>query len=239
MKRRKRPNAGGKSLPKGAATINKASGRGPKSSSKSDRTSRKIGRPRQSLRKKDAAATMCERPEEIQDVFEYAAAEVPYLPVPNASTKKEFLKNASRVYLETHSSKNSRRGRPSEEAFALMVIEPLSDQLGRQPTRTEIIAALRTRHLSMNTSRKYAKLYDLTLRGLNRLTQAERQWLAKTMGSESLSPQWWRARPRRLLGETIRTIFRLPLEDLLRLRVESEARRVRVNEQLRQESPGW
>lgn len=126
---------------------------------------------------------MCERPEEIQDVFDYVAAEVPYLPVPNASTKKEFLKNASRVYRKPTVVRIAGAADPLREAFPLMVIEPLSDLLGRQPTRTEIIAALRTRHLSMNTSRKYAKLYDLTLRGLNRLTKAERQWLARPWGA--------------------------------------------------------
>ena len=115
---------------------------------------------------------------------------VRHLSVPDASSLVVFLKQAKKVYRETHNL-NRRRGRRSEEALAIKNLNTLSDELGRQPTRGQMVTALMKLNLSKNTAHKYARLYRLSKQHGTRFSKADRQWLCKNFGSESLSQLWW------------------------------------------------
>jgi hypothetical protein len=159
--------------------------------------SKEEGRRRQSnLEPKDdnvidrVVASATESSEIIRQVNEYRLAHPPMLSVPDASSEKEFIKKAKQVYREAHSP-HKKRGRGSEESDAIMCLAKLPVESAKSPTQGEMVKALIKLKLSKNTAYKYAKLYGLSRRGPSRFTDKDRQWLAKNMGRESLTQEWW------------------------------------------------
>lgn len=123
----------------------------------------------------------------------YRAAHPIFLSVPDAWTENEFIENAKQVYRSAHIH-NRKRGRRSEEGFAIHNLIKLSHELGLQPTQGAMIKSLMKLNLSKNTAGRYArlyKLYCLSRQDIVRFSQADQQWLCKEFGSESLSPAWW------------------------------------------------
>jgi hypothetical protein len=99
--------------------------------------------------------------EVLRRVSEDRAAHPPIIPVPDAESLKEFLKNARKAYKNAHPGK---RGPKFAEGKALAWIARLEHELKRQPTRKEIIARLTDdkncpNTVSERTAEKIAKLY--------------------------------------------------------------------------------
>ena len=94
----------------------------------------------------DIFATINEQIEKAQKVADWVAAHPPCLSVPDASTEKEFVEKAKQVYREAHIPVLKRGPRP-KEAFAIDQLNYLSEELGRQPKKNEMIKRLTNRDL--------------------------------------------------------------------------------------------
>jgi hypothetical protein len=224
-----------------------AKGRKPRSAAKTPGSVEKV-------RSKDDAfvdkivATAMEGTEILEKVTAYRASHPTYLSVLDAQNEKDFIKNAKKVYRETHRP-NHRRGRRSEENQAMIKLMALSEKLNRRPTHGEMVRTLMDhklmgQRLSINTAGKYARLYRLSGMGVTLFSKADQEWLRKEFGTEALSQIWWMDRrwqwweeKARVLGvlKEIRDCFAQPpsLSDLQRMRREAEKQRLLVLQQHR------
>lgn len=183
--------------------------------------------------------------EVLSRISEYRAAHPPVIPVPDAESLKEFLKNARKAYQNAHPGK---RGPKFAEGKALVWLAQLEHELKRQPTRKEIIVRLTDGKNSPNTvsertAEKIAKLYrQLTRyswygRTSPPLFKEDVRWLRKNLRPKHLTlnnwwarilEQWQHAKLDSIgLSKSVHDAFTLSTDDLVKERERLELLRLK------------
>lgn len=182
----------------------------------------------------------------LRRISEDRAAHPTIIPVPDAESLKEFLKNAQKAYRKHHPPE--KRGPKFAEVEALVWIARLEHKLKRQPTRKEIIAGITDKDqcgsdpLSPRTAEKIAQLY----RHLTRYTWYGRtgetlskegvRWLRRNLRpNQRSSNNWWAQileqwQHAKLdatgVSKEIHDAFTLSIDDLAKERKKLEALRL-------------
>jgi len=186
-------------------------------------------------------ALVCGVTEIARRVADHRTKNPPHLSVLDAESEKEFLRNATLAYRKAHPP-NRKRGRRSLENGAIARLMLLETELGRHPTRTEMIQRLRDEQwrleaVSANTAEKWARLYLLWGRSKEGFSETEKRWLRKNFGKESLLPKWWMERWWQWWEELLRRTgvldeigqyFSMSGQSLRRVRRELEQRRLQL-----------
>lgn len=185
--------------------------------------------------------------EVLRRVSEERANHPPVIPVPDAESVEEFLKNARKAYRKHHPP--GKRGPKFAEMEALVWIARLEHKLKHQPTRKEIIAGITDKDqygsdpLSTRTAEKIAQLY----RQLTRyawhgrrgpvLSKEDVRWLRKNLRpNQRSSNNWWTQILEQWqhakfdatgLSQEIRDAFTLSRDDLAKERERLELLRLK------------